>query len=95
MASAAAAKKCPRESQCCAVSTSTSRMYASCTSAVACRVCPGFSWAILAAANFLSSSYTKWQQLLGGGGIAVVDLRQDASDVAHGTALRVDGTATL
>ena len=36
----------------------TSRKYASCTSAVACSVCPGFSWASLAAASFRSSSYT-------------------------------------
>ena len=35
---------------------STSRMYASCTSAVACSVCPGFSWAIFAAASFRNSS---------------------------------------
>ena len=37
-------------------SPSTSRMYASCTSAVACSVWPGFSCAILSAASFRSSS---------------------------------------
>ena len=56
IASAAAAKKCPRLFQPCAFSTSTSRRYASCTRAVACSVCPGFSWASFAAASFRSSS---------------------------------------
>ena len=36
--------------------TSTSRRYASCTRAVACSVCPGFSWASFCAASLRSSS---------------------------------------
>ena len=52
----AAAKKCPRLSQDRSGAPSTSRIYASCTSAVACSVCPGFSWASFAAASFRSSS---------------------------------------
>ena len=83
IASAAAAKKCPRLSQCWAFSTSTSRMYASCTSAVACSVCPGFSWASLAAASFRSSSYTSGNSCSAADGIAGFDLRQDLGDVGH------------
>lgn len=56
MASAAAEKKCPREFQCCWWGTSTNRTKASCTRAVASRVCPGLSCASRTAANFFNSS---------------------------------------
>jgi hypothetical protein len=59
--------------------------YASCTSGVACSVCPGFSWAILAAASLRSSSYQRHQRqkLLRGGRITRFDVRQDSRDAAH------------
>src|SRR5262249_39579569 len=56
MASAAAAKKWPRLSQCWAFSTSTSRRFTSWTKAVAWSVCPGFSCASFWAASRRNSS---------------------------------------
>src|SRR6266704_1440155 len=58
MASAAAPKKCPRPSQAWFLPPVT-RNQASCTSAVGCSVWPGSSLAILQAASFRSSSYTR------------------------------------
>src|SRR5262245_32713781 len=55
MASAAAARKCPRPAK---YWSPTRRRYASWTRAVACSVWPGCSWASLAAASRLSSVYT-------------------------------------
>ena len=83
MASAAAAKKCPRLFHRWTFSTSTSRRYASWTRAVAWSVWPGFSLRELLGGQLAQFVVDQGQELLGGLGIAVLDGREDARDVVH------------
>ena len=78
-----APKKCPRLFQCSAFSTSTSRIYASWTSAVACSVLP---WLLVG--KPLGRQATKFlidqrQELLGCRRVALIDGTEDACDVGH------------
>ena len=63
IASAATAKKCPSPSNARSPPEPIIRRYASCTSAVASRVCPGDSWASFCRASFRSSSYSSGSNL--------------------------------
>jgi hypothetical protein len=79
------------ESHRCESSLSIRRKYASCTSAVACNVCPGFSCASLAAASFRSSSYTsgKSSSAAAGSPESICERMRVTSDMPRRIACRI------
>ena len=88
IASAAAAKKCPRLSQRCsehaaASPVPTSRMYASCTRRRRLKGLAGLFLGQLPRRQLAQLLVNQRQELLGGMGIALLDAAQDARELVH------------
>ena len=83
MASAAAEKKWPRESQCWAFSASTSRMYASWTKAVALERLPRLLLGYPLGSQAAQFVVDQRQELFGSLAVALLDGGENSGDLVH------------